>query len=259
MIKDNHVYTLNNNLKSLEQKKGDVDSPDVKTKKTKKIKKRGDVDLPVVKTSSNFYINNNSKAYDVFKMIDSIDDILDVVRANAEVLKNDVDEKVFYLIHKNDDLTELLYQLQDVGYGPRIQYQCGKLTKLFMTLNKNIRVVIKTQQLVPDSLDGDVCVSNVDVYNKMNNAMNNFYHSVFIEKFKSYYNNEDIDILDEYRTTPLIGYFDNSREEKYVTEIDLSKAYTYSFSKIEKVPFFDESNNSTNYDNSEIEDYIFIL
>jgi hypothetical protein len=36
MIKDNHVYTLNNNLKSLEQKKGDVDSPDVKTKKTKK-------------------------------------------------------------------------------------------------------------------------------------------------------------------------------------------------------------------------------
>jgi hypothetical protein len=139
MIKDNHVYTLDNNLKSLEQKIGDVDSP-------------------VVRTSSNFYINNNIKAYDVFKMIDSIDDILDVVRANIEVKKDDVDEKVFYLIHKNDDLTELLYNLNEVGYAPDIQYQCGKLTKLFMTLNKNIRIVIKTQQLVPDSLDGDICV-----------------------------------------------------------------------------------------------------
>jgi hypothetical protein len=58
----------------------------------------------------------------------------------------------------------------------------------------------------------------------MNNAMNNFYHSVFIEKIKSYYNNEDIDILDEYRTAPLVGYFDNSREQKYVTEIDFKQS-----------------------------------
>jgi hypothetical protein len=44
-----------------------------------------------------------------------------------------------------------------------------------------------------------------------------------------------------------------------ITEIDLSKAYTYSFSKIDKVPLFNEFDTFTKYDNSEIEDYTLYI
>ena len=72
----------------------------------------------------------------------------------------------------------MLYELIDSGYEPFIKYQAGKLTHINLKLGK-IMFMMKTQQLVPDSLDGMCSVSSETVYNNMNQAMTLFYTQVF--------------------------------------------------------------------------------
>ena len=77
------------------------------------------------------------------------------------------------IVYENDNLTDLLYQIIESGYEPSIKYQAGSVTHINLQLNKTF-FMIKTQQLVPDSLDGCCSVSSELVYNNMNNAMTEF-------------------------------------------------------------------------------------
>ena len=72
--------------------------------------------------------------------------------------------------------------------------------------------MIKTQQLVPDSLDGCCSVSSELVYNNMNNAMTIFNTKLFRNENKSFYSNQDMIPLDEYRSVVPIGQLTNISE-----------------------------------------------
>ena len=85
MVKGNHVYTLNYNVKSFEQKQN------------------RDNEI-VVKASPNYVFNEDKTAHE-FQMIECIDDISTILRTV------DPDEKqILNLIYKDDDLNELVCQ-----------------------------------------------------------------------------------------------------------------------------------------------------
>ena len=124
MQADGHIYTLNHNLKRLEQNQDDMDDNELE-----------------LYASADYTINEESKPREA-KMIDHIDDIVEIAREGAELnrvakaSKKEEDEyqaderKVFTLIHRRDDLLELLHQLLDAGYNPGINFEAGRLTAL---------------------------------------------------------------------------------------------------------------------------------
>ena len=114
MVKGNHVYTLNTDLASLEQK---MDA------------------TPhfIVKAHSDYYIGEKQEQN--FKMISHIDDLIELVKV-VHTKDKPSDKIVLDLIYKGDRLIELLYQIKDAGYDPSIKYEGGKLTHIGLTLEK---------------------------------------------------------------------------------------------------------------------------
>ena len=58
-----------------------------------------------------------------------------------------------------------------------------------------------------------------------------FNHRIFLNGHKSCYTDLDIDILDEYRTRPLVGNLSTIPTEP-MAEIDITKAYTSALGSI---------------------------
>jgi len=204
MRKGNHVYTLNYNLKTIQQK---YDNDD----------------LIVVKANPNYMINENKQVHE-YKMIESVNDVLRIFQTTED------EKQIINLICKDDKLTEMLYELIDSGYEPFIKYQAGKLTHINLKLGK-IMFMMKTQQLVPDSLDGMCSVSSETVYNNMNQAMTLFNTQLFKNDHKSFYTHQDITILDEYRSIVPLGRLIEGGINLDLVELDISKAFSAAFKK----------------------------
>ena len=215
MMANGHIYTLNHNIKRLEQKQ-DSECEDVK---------------PLIATSD-YIIREDAKAVEA-RMIDSIDDIV----AIAKTIEKDV--KFVNLIHRQDNLMKLLNDLRNAGYNPGINFEACRLTALKLSLN-GIFFVIQTQQLIKSAIDGVVVVEDEATYNAMNQAMTTFNHKIFMNGHKSYYTDLDLDILDEYRTRPIVGNLKAVANKSEMVEIDLSKAYTAALSDITEIPIFNE-------------------
>ena len=119
MVKNNHIYTLNHDLKSIQQKQNEAFSP-------------------VVRASTDYYLNETEKPPE-FRMISKVDDIFK--------LEIDKDEEQVSIVLENNKLTKAFFQLVRYGYEPRINFQAGIITGIRMKLNK-VLYNIKTQNLV---------------------------------------------------------------------------------------------------------------
>jgi hypothetical protein len=216
MMDADHIYTLNHNIKQLQQ----MDHEDKQYVKT---------------VSSDFYVNKKDDEQPiVHKMINNIDDILVIARNYAE----ENEEIKINLIHRDDDLLKLLFDLKNVGYEPQIQYETGRITKLILKFGNTI-YIIRTQQLTTQTIERPINVTSETVYNNMSDAMTKLYKQMFKQTYKSYYTNQDIDILDEYRTVVNCGMFPTSRTDALV-EIDITKAFTSSLTDISRILIFNE-------------------
>ena len=74
----------------------------------------------------------------------------------------------------------------------------------------------------------------------MNTAMFNFNKSLFNLSHKSFYNDIDIQILDEARTVVPSGLLCDRGDIKNEIEIDISKAFTHAFITISEIPVFNQ-------------------
>jgi hypothetical protein len=86
----------------------------------------------------------------------------------------------------------------------------------------------------------------------MNQAMMAFNHRIFLNGHKSYYTDLDIDILDEYRTRPLVGNLSTIPADP-MAEIDITKAYTSALGSITEIPIFNEFDAFVPYDGSAVQ------
>ena len=89
----------------------------------------------------------------------------------------------------------------------------------------------------------------------MNEAMTVFNNRLFRQEHKSFYTQEDVDIMDEYRTFANVGWL--RAKPKNLTdlvEIDRNKAFTAAFSHITQIPVFNEFDNFRAYQGESIDD-----
>jgi hypothetical protein len=215
MVKGNHIYTLNDDIKSLEQKQQDNE-------------------LKVVVTASKEFMTFENTEPVQCKMISHVDDILKIVRELKSEEKN-----IMNFIHQRDDLVEIMYELKNAGYEPKVMYQCGRITRLFIKVN-SIIIIIRTQQLLTCCIRGMICVSGEDVYNNMESAMVNFKKQLFKKEHKSYFTDLDINILNGYRTVANIGMLKQhitlERKSEIYSSILQYKSYITKTNKLINTP-----------------------
>ena len=234
LIKNNHIYPINANQDRLSQ----VDA------------KEKCLDI---KVSKNFSITDKT-APPKYKMFSHIDELLKLT-----------DQDEYYLVHKDNNLMEVLYQFKKVGYEPYIRYRAGKISDLKIkftyksadtkriigrkvqpyniptkTLEKDrtVNYIISTQDLSKDTLERDIDADTEEKYNRIAEAMFIFNKKLFSSNHMSQYDDVDIEILDECRTVVPLGYLDKNIDVNELVEIDRSKAFTWAFNQISKIPIF---------------------
>ena len=233
LIKNNHIYPINANQDRLSHLDGEVS-----------------IDFTA---SKNFYITDRTEP-PKYKMFSHIDEFLKLT-----------DQDEYYLIHKDNNLTEVLYQAKKVGYEPHIRYRAGKISELKIkstyksadtekvrrrkeqpynvltaTLeeDKTITYTVSTQDLSKDTIERDVATDTEDKYKRIVEAMFSFNKKLFSSSHMSQYDDVDIEILDECRTVVPLGYLDKNIDVNELVEIDRSKAFTWAFNQITKIPIF---------------------
>ena len=186
----------------------------------------------------------------VAKIIDNVDEVLRIAREIPKATAK-YEQPTVSLIHRQDNLATLLFELIDAGYNPGINFEAGRITSLKMEFNGTF-YIIQTQQLIKSAIDGVVAVEDEATYNNMNQAMTSLNHQILMNSHKSYYTEFDMNVLDEYRTKPIVGNLADTSSNKLV-EIDISKAYTSALCKISEIPIFNEFDNFKPCDGQAIE------
>ena len=231
LIKNNHIYPINANQERLCQLSG---QPSFE-----------------FTASKNFYITDKTEP-PKYKMFSHIDELLKFT-----------DQDEYYLIHKN--MTEVLYQFKKVGYEPYIRYRAGRISELRIKFtyksadtkkiirrkvqpyniptktfeeDKTITYIISTQDLSKDTLERDIDADTEEKYNRIAEAMFIFNKKLFSSSHMSQYDDVDIEILDECRTVVPLGYLDKNIDVNELVEIDRTKAFTWAFNMINKIPIF---------------------
>ena len=203
--------------------------------------------------STIFYITDKTEP-PTYKMFSHIDELLKLT-----------DQDEYYLIHKDNNLTEVLYQFKKVAYEPYIRYRAGKISELNIKFtykssdtkkiirrkaqpyniptttfedDKTIPYIISTQDLSKDTLERDIATDTEEKYNRTAEAMFNFNKQLFSSSHMSQYDDVDIEILDECRTVVPLGYLDKNVDVNEPVDIDRSKAFTWAFNQITKIPIF---------------------
>ena len=234
LIKNNHIYPINANQDRLSQVDGKEKCLDIKV-------------------SKNFYITDKTVP-PKYKMFSHIDELLKLT-----------DQDEYYLVHKDNNLMEVLYQFKKVGYEPYIRYRAGKISDLKIKFtyksadtkkiirrraqpyniatktlekDKTINYIISTQDLSKDTLERDIDADTEEKYNRIAEAMFVFNKKLFSSSHMSQYDDVDIEILDECRTVVPLGYLDKNIDINELVEIDRSKAFTWAFNQISKIPIF---------------------
>ena len=209
MVKNNHIYVLNHDLKSIQQKQ-------IMTK------------IPVVRASPDYYIKEVEEPPQ-YKMIRDVDEILQI---KVEKGVNEVN-----LIVEDNNLIKVFFKLVRSGYEPRIRWK-GAINEIKMKFNK-VTFKIRTQNLLTTSCDGSITVGNEKTFNTMSLAFYNFHKSVFNPIHKSFYSDLDLKILNESKTIVPSGLIypadvmrQLKKEKAKMTEIDITKAFTSAFLKM---------------------------
>ena len=96
-------------------------------------------------------------------------------------------------------------------------------------------------------------VSDAGVFNRMHDAKTEFNYQLFKAEHKSFYDDQDLHILDECRTIANVGWLKSltgpvtsskhrpqTISKSSLVEIDVSKACTVAFVRIKAVPVFSE-------------------
>ncbi|MFM7990389.1 MAG: hypothetical protein ACKPKO_64840, partial [Candidatus Fonsibacter sp.] len=162
------------------------------------------------------------------------------------------ESQILYMTHQTENLEAIVRQLDDAGFRPNIKYGAGKLSWVSLTVN-NRTFIIKSQQMIDWAIDGTMVVQDSGVFNRLQDAKAEFHYQLFKSEHRSYYNAQDIEILDECRMVAnvgwlhrLVGACPNDKEKPLtiprsnMAEIDISKAYTGAFIRIKSIPVFNE-------------------
>lgn len=232
MVKNGHIYVLNNNLKSLNA------LTEIETDKNSIV------------ASHNFYINNEISVPQ-HKMISNIDDIINIHKMHVD---QQFDNNKYNLVLLNITINKILFDIYKSGYEPEIIFKNGKVD-LIKIKSDDILFIIQEQRLIKYAIKENVRMDNEDEYNISYTLLEKLKANVFTRENLSYYSELDIDILNKYRTISPLGLLQELNDDDNDVEIDVSKAYTFQFSDITQIPIFSIFDKFVKYNNEVIQDF----
>ena len=223
LIKGNHIYTMNDNIKSIAQR--DLEE---------------DMKLNV---STDFHLNSKEKAvkYDFFN---GIDDIMGIVKENE-----DEEEEINLVSGKN--LNTIFCEFKRAKYEPKVMMGAGGNVASLKVKFNGLILNIRSQTLIDCAVDTCIDSRDADMFNKVNEAFFNFNKGMFNPNHKSYYHSDDLKIFSMAHSIAPSGYFESIIEGNNThIELDRRKAYTKSTMDVFEVPVFSEFDIWRKYDYS---------
>ena len=230
MCHERHIYTLNDNLESLAQtlaRDGDQEA----------------AEEVAVRVGTDYRLKKDGEVGRKHKMIRDVDDIFNILK-DLDPENGEPNQDAIWMIQEHDDLEKILFQMREHGHTPQVKFQkSGRLSMIVDRWNKQT-FIIKTQQLTPEEIDGFVYTNKAEIYDKIDEVFADMRNRIFKMEHKSYYNTEDMILLDTCRTVANVGWLttpildDHRLRGLKLVEIDMTKAFTWAFCQIKKIPIF---------------------
>lgn len=234
MMVDDHIYELNDNLNSLEQK----------------VNKEDD-ERDSIKVSNKYQILKpieQEKTKELF--IETEQEIIKQIVENSKIETLD-QLKIITPI----SLTTILFKLVEGGYIPKVNFN-SQLYRISLNVNKlNIQLLPADNDPQYGQLINFDCLEEYKQYEK---AFEEFYQAVIKKEYLSDYHPSTLDIENYYKINPVMGYFN-----EYITTpqntIDENKAYTECLMSIKNIPIFNYFDVYNQYNNEPIEDLTYYI
>ena len=242
MVKDNHVYQLNNDLKSLEQ----IDSIEKSF-----ISNKYHISNKEQQTTNNFKyivkdlkdILNLTKYHNNFKNL-----MNDLVNSK---IKNQIYIKCIYNNPLNDILIDLVCNHK---YVPKVFFN-NYVYKLNLKIDY-INITIETVDI--NTQDEPIIeINNIEEYEQLLKVDKEFKENFIKSEYLSTHHESVLEIENEYKIIPISGHIINTND--CVKGLDIRKAYSASLSNINMIPIFSYFDVYKKYNNEPIENYNYYI
>jgi len=220
MIKDTHVYELNENLLSL--KKLNISEN--------------------IKISNKYYINENEEStVNKFKFIlsNGINDIIHYIKlfSNQRKLFNDISAKINSIIRlkfiSNNDINDLLIELVNNKYNPKVFYN-----NYVYKLDLKIEHLLITVESVDISTQSEplITINSIEEHDQFLSIDKKFKSNFIKNDYLSTHHESVIKIEDNYKISAISGHLTNTQNS--VCGLDIRKAYSSFLANINVIPIF---------------------
>ena len=110
------------------------------------------------------------------KTTNCLDKLFKLITDHGQVKQGEY--PIYNLVLGYDDFNNSLLWWEEQGYEPAISHVCCKLTNTRFKFDK-LKLIVRTQNLISNELEGSVCAHDEETYNKLNKATNTLREQLF--------------------------------------------------------------------------------
>ena len=233
IVKDNHMYEMNNNVKSLEQ-----------------VVHKEDDETDEIKVSKYFSVFKSDEEENVIvHMIKDIDDMTNLILKYTNKQKKQVKLKLI-----TNKIDKLLIDAMKAGYSPKVNFH-SDIYRLVFEFDYIFISVEKCDISAPD--EPDIEIDNVEEYKNFNKANYQFYSSIIKNEYLSMIHPTVNIVEDKYKINASTGTFE--QRQGTFTGLDENKAYTECLMNLTQIPVFNYFDVYRQYNNEPLEDYTYYI
>ena len=232
MLKNNHVYLMDTNTKSITWEA----ITDITLNPSSKF------GLPKEKDMNMF-------------MVSSFEQIVSICKEQHDQKEDETPSVVLFIAQ--NDIESILFDFRNNRHEPAIKFVNNKIASISFCFSGVIAIIKNQDPNIELHDDSFFEVDNMDTYKRIYDANKKFQIALLDKNHLSNYDENDTAFL-KYRSIPIYGMTPKCKQEKLI-EIDVSKAYTSALMEITKIPHFNVFDKWTAYDGADIEDYNIYL
>jgi hypothetical protein len=243
IAKDEHLYEINENVKSLQQ-----------------TVERDEEEIDNLYVNDKFYINTeteevvNEKLHSIKN--NDIEEITKYVKLYATEDKKKEKINLRLITHYNNDLSTMLIEMFSNGYTPNVYFRSYvyRITLQF----DNIFVSVENPDISTQS-EHIIQINNTEEYKEFQLANAKLIKDIIKDEYLSTYHESVIDIEDKYTIASDCGLLETVDKDDNIRGMDMQKCYSYHLSNINKVPIFTYFDVYKKYNDEPIEDYTYYI
>lgn len=244
MLHGDHVYQLND-VKELQQRRPE------------------ELEEKIISVYNKYVIFNNNVEGIKTVFCQDYKQISDEIIAAAD---SDEDLKKLKII-TNHSMNEISYKLiNECKYVPKVYFHTF-IYKIALVVPKNVDdyFIVEIENIDVNPVYGKMAnrevITNIQQYDDYNKCFVNAYDKIFKKEHLSEYHTSTINIEENYKIGPVIGYFNNKNVNLLddFDSIDENKAYSACLKSITKIPIFHYFDVYKKYDGHQVEDLTYYI